>query len=77
MKEKGIISVYGEKSIVQNSYIELENRDISHKHYVDKNGNIDIVVNGTKLNELLEKPLFRNTFSVINGKVNNPKKIES
>jgi len=77
MKESKIISVYGEKSIVQNSYIELENRDISHKHYIDQNGNIDIVVNGRKLNKLLEKPLFRNTFSVIDEKVNNPEKMES
>ena len=72
-----VTCVYGEKSVVQTSYIELENREIPHKHYIDENGNIDIVVNGTKPNELLEKPLFRNTFSVINGKVNNPEKIQS
>jgi len=58
-----VTSVYNTNSVVQNGYIELENREIHHDYWIDSNGEIIITVNGDKLNELVTEPLFRNTFN--------------
>jgi len=72
--ETKINDVYVEKSVVQTSRIQTENREIPLYHYVDKNGNVTIVVNGSKLSDLLNEPLFKNTFSVFGDNINNPEK---
>jgi len=46
-------STYGNmESVVINDILNTENRDISVKHWIDSNGNIEISVNGTKISEL-------------------------
>jgi len=46
-------STYGNmESVVINDILNTENRDISVKHWIDSNGNIEISVNGTKVSEL-------------------------